>query len=373
MNHHPDVAALFNPMSFRRGPAMANRFLLAPLTNSQSLPDGTCSTEEHNWLTKRAEGGFGATMTAAAHVSAGGQGFPGQIGVFADAHIEGLARLASAIKSHDSVSLLQLHHAGNRAPADLIGTTPVFPSDHADTGARALTAAEVEETIEAFIDGAVRADRAGFDGVEVHGAHGYLVGAFLSPDLNRRTDRYGGSLENRARFLFAIVDGIRRRCRPDFIVGVRLSPERFGVQLPEIVEVATELLAGDQIEFLDMSLWDCFKKPVDSPDGDRLLIDYFTEIPRGETRLGVAGKLRTPGDICRVVDMGVDLAVVGRAAIIHHDLPKRIAADPAFEPMPTPVAREHLLNEMVSPGFLNYLDASFKGFVAPIGSSRSHR
>jgi 2,4-dienoyl-CoA reductase-like NADH-dependent reductase (Old Yellow Enzyme family) len=364
MDRHADVSALFNPVSFRRGPAMANRFMLAPLTNSQSHPDGTCSTEEHKWLTKRAEGGFGATMTAAAHVSAHGQGFPGQIGVFADAHIEGLTRLASTIKAHNSVSLLQLHHAGNRAPADLIGATPVFPSDHADTGARALTAAEVEETIDAYVDGAVRADRAGFDGVEVHGAHGYLVSAFLSPELNQRTDRYGGSLENRARFLFAIVDRIRRRCRPDFIVGVRLSPERFGVQLPEIVQVATELLAGDRIEFLDMSLWDCFKKPADNPDGGRLLIDHFTEIPRGETRLGVAGKLRTPDDIRRVIDMGVDLAVVGRAAIIHHDLPKRIAADPAFEPIPMPVPRAHLLNEMVSPGFLHYLDSSFKGFVA---------
>jgi 2,4-dienoyl-CoA reductase-like NADH-dependent reductase (Old Yellow Enzyme family) len=358
------VDPLFEPVTFRRGPAMANRFMLAPLTNCQSHADGSCSPEEHRWLTMRAEGGFGATMTAAAHVAAVGQGFAGQIGVFADRHVDGLTHLASTIRSHGSVSLLQLHHAGNRAPQALIGGTPVFPSDHIDTGARALTLAEVEATIEAFVDGAVRAERAGFDGVEIHGAHGYLVCAFLSAELNVRTDRYGGSLENRARFLFEIIEGIRRRCRADFIVGVRLSPERFGLRLPEIVDVASELLAGDRIEFLDMSLWDCFKKPVNDPDGARLLIDSFTDISRGETRLGVAGNLRTPADVRRVLDMGVDIAIVGRAAIIHHDFPSRLAADPAFAPLLPPVAREHLLGEGVSPGFLTYLDTSFKGFVA---------
>jgi 2,4-dienoyl-CoA reductase-like NADH-dependent reductase (Old Yellow Enzyme family) len=358
------VDRVFEPVTFRRGPAMPNRFMLAPLTNSQSHADGSCSAEEHRWLTMRAEGGFGATMTAAAHVAAVGQGFPGQIGVFDDHHIEGLALLASTIQSNGSVALLQLHHAGNRSPADLIGTTPVFPSDHADTGARALSLDEVEATVEAFVAGAVRADRAGFDGVEIHGAHGYLVCAFLSAELNRRTDRYGGSLENRARFLFEIVEGIRRRCRPDFILGVRLSPERFALRLPEIVDVASALLLDDRIEFLDVSLWDCFKKPVAHPDGERLLLDYFTDLPRGETRLGVAGNLRTPADVRSVLDTGVDIAIIGRAAIIHHDFPNRLAADPAFAPLLPPVSRDHLLSEGVSPGFLTYLDASFKGFVA---------
>jgi 2,4-dienoyl-CoA reductase-like NADH-dependent reductase (Old Yellow Enzyme family) len=358
------VDRMFEPVTFRRGQAMPNRFMLAPLTNSQSHPDGSCSAEEHRWLTMRAEGGFGATMTAAAQVAAIGQGFAGQIGVFDDHHIDGLARLASTIRSHGSVSLLQLHHAGNRSPTALIGTTPVFPSDHVDTGARALNLDEVEATVEAFVAGAVRADRAGFDGVEIHGAHGYLVCAFLSADLNLRTDRYGGSLENRARFLFEIIDGIRSRCRPDFILGVRLSPERFGLRLPEIVDVASELLSGDRIEFLDMSLWDCFKKPAGDTAGERLLIDYFTDLSRGETRLGVAGNLRTPADVRRVLQMGVDIAIVGRAAIIHHDFPQRLAADPAFAALLPPVSRDHLLNEGVSPGFLTYLDASFKGFVA---------
>ncbi len=111
--------ALFEPLSFAHGPAMKNRFMLAPLTNSQSHPDGRLSDAEFHWLTMRATGGFGLTMTCAAHVQRVGQGFPGQLGIFSDDHLEGLARLAAAIKLQNSLAVVQLHHAGMRSPADL--------------------------------------------------------------------------------------------------------------------------------------------------------------------------------------------------------------------------------------------------------------
>ena len=106
------MSRLFEPLSFTRGPDMKNRFMLAPLTNSQSHDNGVLSDEEFNWLTMRARGGFGLTMTCASHVQSIGQGFPGQLGVFSDVHIEGLTHLATAIKSYDSVAICQLHHAG---------------------------------------------------------------------------------------------------------------------------------------------------------------------------------------------------------------------------------------------------------------------
>ena len=126
------IPQLFEPLSFAHGPAMKNRFMLAPLTNCQSHPDGRLSDEEFHWLTKRAEGGFGLTMTCAAHVQARGQGFPGQLGIFGDEHIEGLTRLAAAIKANGSVAAVQLHHAGNRSPKDLVGDSrlPVRRSGH---------------------------------------------------------------------------------------------------------------------------------------------------------------------------------------------------------------------------------------------------
>ena len=109
---------------------MKNRFMLAPLTNSQSHEDGLMSDEEFHWLTMRAKGGFGLTMTCASHVQAIGKGFPGQMGVFSDLHSEGLSRLAEEIKSHNSVAIVQLHHAGMRSPKELIGEDPVCPSDN---------------------------------------------------------------------------------------------------------------------------------------------------------------------------------------------------------------------------------------------------
>src|SRR5580692_2523002 len=150
---------LFDPISFKRGPAWKNRLMLAPLTNCQSHPDGRLSDEEFHWLTMRATGGFGLVMTCAAHVQRIGQGFPGQLGVFSDDHLPGLTRLAAKIKAEGSVSSVQLHHAGIRSPEALIGEKPVGPSDDAETGARALSLGEVEQLIEDFVTAAVRAEK----------------------------------------------------------------------------------------------------------------------------------------------------------------------------------------------------------------------
>ena len=135
------MTRLFQPLAFDRGPVMKNRFMLAPLTNLQSHDDGVLSDEEFNWLTMRASGGFGLVMTCAAHVQAAGQGFPGQLGIFDDVHIGGLARLAAAIRHHGSLAMVQLHHAGLRSPPDLIGAQPLSASDDEKTGARALATA----------------------------------------------------------------------------------------------------------------------------------------------------------------------------------------------------------------------------------------
>ena len=131
------MTSLFSPLTLARGPAWKNRFMLAPLTNTQSHADGVLSDVEYNWLTQRAKGGFGLTMTCAAHVQAVGQGFPGQLGAFDDKHLEGLARLAAGIRAYDSVSSLQIHHAGNRPPKAL-GGTPARPSHPPKTGAPPL-------------------------------------------------------------------------------------------------------------------------------------------------------------------------------------------------------------------------------------------
>lgn len=364
------MTQLSEPLSFAHGPAMKNRFMLAPMTNLQSHEDGTLSDEEFRWLTMRAEGGFGLTITCAAHVQAAGQGFPGQLGIFADRHVPELARLARTIRSYGSLAFAQLHHAGMRSPKDLIGQAPLAPSEDKDTGARALSASEVEQLVEDFTAAAVRADKAGFDGIELHGAHGYILCQFLSPETNRRQDRWGGSLENRSRILRDIVDGIRTYCREDFQLGVRLSPERFGLKLAEIRDLAAELMLRSDLDFLDMSLWDVFKEPAEAEFKGRRLMSYFTDLDRGSARLGVAGKIVTGDDAARVLADGADFAIVGRSAILHHDFPRRVEADPHFRPTSLPVSPAYLAKEGLSPKFIAYM-RNWKGFVeeAPAAAS----
>lgn len=356
-------ASLFSPLTFAHGPAMKNRLMLAPLTNTQSHPDGRLSEEEFRWLTMRAEGGFGLTMTCAAHVQRIGQGFPGQLGAWSDDHIEGLTRLAAAIKAQGSVAVVQLHHAGMRSPAELIGEAPVCPSDNEEFKARALTGAEVEQLVADFIAGAVRSQKAGFDGVEIHGAHGYILAQFLSPEVNLRTDQWGGSAANRNRIVIDILKGVRAACGEAFQIGLRLSPERFGIVLAECRDLAQQLMTEGLIDYLDMSLWDVRKAPMDEAFAGQSLISVFTGLDRGAVRLGVAGKVMARADAEWCLEQGCDFVLIGRGAILHHDWPTLAAADPDFRPIALPVTREHLQREGLSDRFVTYMQA-WKGFVA---------
>jgi len=352
---------LYEPIALGKT-TVKNRFFLAPLTNTQSYADGRLSDDEYRWLTMRAQGGFGMTMTCAAHVQAVGQGFPGQLGIFSDDHLEGLTRLAAGIKASDSLAIVQLHHAGMRTPADLIGGQPVCPSDHSETDSRGLSTEEVEQLTEDFIAAAQRAEKAGFDGVEIHGAHGYILCQFLSPTINQRNDQYGGSLENRSRIIIDIINGIRQRCSPDFVLGVRLSPERFDIKLAEIIELSQQLMLAGTIDFLDMSLWDVFKEPAEEEFKGRTLASYFTDLERGDTKLGFAGSIRTPADAQRCLDLGIDFIMLGRAAILHHDFPEKMKVDPNFQPVTNPVAADHLRKEGLGEAFITYM-SGWKGFV----------
>lgn len=353
----------FETVSFPHGPSAKNRFMLAPLTNQQSHADGVLSDEEFRWLTMRAAGGFGITTTCASHVQASGQGFPGQLGSFSDAHLDGLTRLADGIKAHGSIALLQLHHAGMRAPRELTGEDPVAPYADDETGARALTTGEIEGVITSFVDAARRADRAGFDGVELHGAHGYLLCEFLEPHRNTRDDAYGGTLENRCRIFVEIIDGVRRACRKDFHVALRLSPERFGMATSDVLAFYRELVAGRSLDMIDLSLWDVFKEAIDEEFAGRTLLELFAEIDRGATRLAGAGKLYSGADVRRALDAGLDLAIVGRAAITNHNFPHQVLKNPDFAMRTLPVSVELLHREGLSDPFVNYM-RGWKGFVS---------
>jgi len=357
------MAGLFEKVDFAHGPATTNRFMLAPLTNLQSHADGTLSDDEFRWLEMRAAGGFGMTTTCAMHVQPMGQAFVGQLGCFSDELVPGLTRLASGIHAHDSLAIGQLHHGGNRADGKLFGGQPVCPSDDAEFGARAMTEPEVEESVEAFIAAAERCKAAGFDGIQVHGAHGYLVCEFLSPETNRRTDNWGGSLQNRARFMMEIVNGIRTRCGNDFHIGVRLSPERFGMTETESVQFFAMLVESGAVDLIDMSLWNVFKESQCEGFIGRRLIDIFAELDRGKCKLAVAGRLYDGDDAQRAIDAGADVVAIGRAAISNHDFPKQVRANPHFKMRETPIPVDVLRAEGLGEAFIEYM-RTWRTFVA---------
>ena len=292
----------------------------------------------------------------------GGAVTQGHLGIWSDRHMLSLARLAREIKAKDSVATIQLHHGGRRASSALNGKATLCPWDDDEQGVRAMTTAEVHRVTQDFIRGAERASDAGFDGVELHGAHGYLIGEFL--DLrNQRADGYGGRLDDRVRMLFEIVDGIRDRTRPDFQLGVRLSPERYGISLDEAKIVAEWLMTSGKLDFLDMSLWDVFKEPEEAPFHGKPLISHFTGLARGNTRLGVAGHIGDARTAQSCLNAGADYVLIGRGAVLHSDFPRRAIADPAFTSMKTPVTREYLRKQGVSDPFLGYLIGFWPDFV----------
>ena len=342
------------PLSFQCGLTMKNRFMLAPMTNCQSHEDGTLSEDEFHWLVKRAKGQFGLVMTCASHVHPQGKGFPGQLGIFSDQQIASHQKLTTALRHEGSLSIIQLFHAGMRSPKNLIGEQPWCPSENEKFGARAVTLEEVHQIRDDFILSAIRAKESGYDGVEIHGAHGYIISQFLSKEINLRRDEYGGVLKNRSRLLIEIIKGIQEACGKDFCLGVRLSPERFGMDLNEIKTISKQLIEL-KIDFLDISLWDVFKMPDEEKYQHLSLLEHFSSIERGSTRLTVAGKIFSKEAVTKTLDHNIDFISIGRAGILHHDFPIRVMNETDFISTKPPVSVQYLKYEGLGDAFIEYM------------------
>ena len=245
-----------------------NRLVMSPMGIGLANLDGTPSEDMIAYYEARAEGGAGIIIPEITRVNdVHGAGLLRQLSVTQDRHIQPLSRLAQAIHKHDSKIFIQLHHPGRETMSALIGGQPVvsasaIPCKFVQQETRALSAEEVKQLIQQFIDGAVRVQKAGCDGVELHAAHGYLLQQFLSPYTNHRTDEYGGSFENRLRMITEIIAGIREACGPDFPIGVRLTVEEFldktgvtedYIHIQDGVRIAMALEKAG-IDFLDVSV-----------------------------------------------------------------------------------------------------------------------
>lgn len=358
----------FDPLTFRGGAVAKNRVALAPLTNEQSHDDGTLSDDERLWLVRRAAGGFGVVTTCASHVSPDGRGFAGQLGVWGDHQLPGLTRLASEIAAHDALPMVQLYHGGVRCPSKLTGQQPwsasVFHEDRPGFEApRAATEEDLARVIAQFGDAAVRARRAGFAGVELHGAHGYLLSQFLSRAMNTRDDAWGGAIENRARLVREVARRVRAAVPAPFVLGVRLSPEDFGfargLDLDETVQVA-RWLADDGVDFIHLSLWDGKRNTRKRPDEHP--VPLFRAALPGDVRILAAGKVWTVDDASALLAKGVDCVALGRAGIVNPDWPNE-AREPGFAPRMPPLTVAEYGERAVTPRFAEYL-RQFNGMIA---------
>jgi 2,4-dienoyl-CoA reductase-like NADH-dependent reductase (Old Yellow Enzyme family)/NADPH-dependent 2,4-dienoyl-CoA reductase/sulfur reductase-like enzyme len=253
---HMDKWKLLEPIkvgttSFR------NRMVMAPMATCLAGLDGSVTKEMIDYYSERAKGALGAIIIEYTFVDKGGQGKPNQLGAYSDHLMPGLNQLAESIKASGTVAFLQIVHVGGRAPKEVTGRQPVAPSPADIYGElpRELTIAEIEEIQNAFAEAARRAKQAGFQGVEIHGAHDYLISQFLSSYMNRRTDKYGGALENRALFSLELIGKIREKVGNQFTLGYRMNGSDYvgGGITPDDASRFAEMLQGAGIDYVHVS------------------------------------------------------------------------------------------------------------------------
>ncbi|MBP7867350.1 MAG: FAD-dependent oxidoreductase [Acidobacteria bacterium] len=251
---------LFSPVRIG-GVEIRNRVAMTPMGVSLAAVGGGVSDDIIAFYEARARGGIGLIISEICRVLDGaGAGEPCQLAARNGADIQGLGRMLDAVHKYGTRMFIQLHHPGREGHREVGGEEPVsasaVPNPYTGRVPRALALPEIETIRQAFAGGARIAQMAGADGVELHGAHGYLINSFLSPYLNRRDDAYGGSFENRLRFLLGIIADIRSLCGRNFPLGVRLSAEEFlgeqGNDLAATCRIAAELEKAG-VDFLDIS------------------------------------------------------------------------------------------------------------------------
>jgi 2,4-dienoyl-CoA reductase-like NADH-dependent reductase (Old Yellow Enzyme family) len=300
----------------------SNRIAVPPMVIRAASPDGEVTPRILDHYSRLV--GAGLVVVEASAVCPEGRLDRNQIGVFDDRHGEGLASLAKTIHDTGAVAAIQIHHAGRNTDAhNTFGLPLVAPSAFVSKRARAreLSQAEIEAIIAAFVRAAGRARQAGFDAVEIHAAHGYLVSQFLSPLANQRTDRWGGSLANRARFLREILSRIRAGTGSGLTAYCRLGAAdgaSDGLSLEEGIQVA-RWLEEDGVPLLHVSSGIGSPPPAlkaSSPYSDRLNLGIAVRKALHIPVIGVGG-IQRPEQAEAVLREGlVDIAAVGRALLV---------------------------------------------------------
>ncbi|MNU25408.1 NADH oxidase [compost metagenome] len=324
---------LFETFKFKNGIETKNRIAMAPMTTWASNDNFTVADDEIRHYEARSKH-VGLVITGCTRVMANGIGFPNEYASYDDSFLPGLKKLADAAKKGGAPAILQIYHAGNKAVLDLIPDgIPVSASEVAlapsafyagGTVSHELSNDEILDIIKAFGDTTHRAIRAGFDGVELHGAHGFLLQNFFSPFYNTRNDNWGGSPEKRMNFALAVINEvqnvIKKYAEKPFLLGFRLSPEE-----PESYRVRDtfpfiDKLIESGIDYLHISLANLIaQKPLDEQDGNDAILKMVLDYVNHRIPVISAGGIKQADDAVEALNLGLSLVAVGHGLIINPD------------------------------------------------------
>ena len=304
---------------------LQNRIVMPPMATDRATADGEVTDSLINHYTQRAKE-MGLLITEHSYVTFEGKFSRNQLGIYEDRLIEGLSKLTAEVHKKGTPIAAQINHAGGRSTSNVTGTQPVAPSPvcapESTEVPRELTSSELDGLVEAFRQAARRAVKAGYDAVEIHGAHGFLLSEFISPLTNKRSDEYGGSLENRVRFPLRIVQAVRDEIDAQFPLLYRLgADDRLpgGLTPSESVKIGKSLVEAG-LDALDISGGLCGSRPAGSERQGYFL--YLAETIRKAVEVPVigVGGIKEPRFANEAVWKGrADLVAVGRAILADPD------------------------------------------------------
>ena len=327
------MSILFDSVEIN-GMVIPNRIVRSATNDRMADASGLLNDRLISVYEALAAGGIGLIVTGYAYVTVNGNGGAGMLGVYDDHLIPGLKRMVEAVHQYDAKIALQINHAGRQTASAVVGETPVAPSavynPKTNETPRALADEEIEELIEAYATAACRAVSAGFDGIQIHGAHGFLVSQFISPYTNRRDDQWGGSVENRMRFPVEVLHRIRKAVGDTYPVMIKLNSEDFingGLTIEESSRIAKKL-AQDGMDAIEISggigeSGSYIARKDISNEADEAY--YLSNAARFKDVIDVplmlVGGLRSPRLMERVLEAGeVDMVALCRPFIREPDL-----------------------------------------------------
>ena len=329
---------LFQPFTFKNGQTAKNRFFKSAMEEQlakHNQPTAQLVLLYDTW----AQGGTGVLVTGNVMVAENGKGSINDVVITDERSLDTLKAWAKAGTQNDTLLIMQINHAGKQSPK-VINPVPVAPSAVALKGMdgfinppRALADNEIETIIQQFIQTAKIAEQAGFSGVQIHGAHGYLVSQFLSPHHNQRTDKWGGSLENRMRFLVEIYQGIRAVVRPEFLVGLKLNSADFqkgGFDETDSIQVVQKM-SELGIDFIEISGGN-YESPemltakASTKQREAFFIDYAEKARAvSQVPLIITGGFRSEQAMNDALNSGhLDFIGIARPLALMPDLPSQI-------------------------------------------------